>query len=56
MPDSDYPADCRDENLLAMCNTCHLRYDQVLHATHAWRTRRDRKAVGDLFPDGDNNA
>ena len=44
-----YPPDCRDENLLAMCNTCHLRYDQVLHATHAWATRRGRKASGDLF-------
>lgn len=44
-----YPPDCRDENLLVMCNTCHLRYDQVLHATHAWAKRRGRKASGDLF-------
>ena len=44
-----YPPDCRDGNLLAMCQTCHLRYDQVLHATHAWRTRRAGKAAGDLF-------
>ena len=44
-----YPPDCRDENLLAMCNTCHLRMDTVLHMEHAWRKRRKRKAVGDLF-------
>lgn len=44
-----YPPDCRDENLLAMCNTCHLRMDAVLHMEHAWRKRRDRKASGDLF-------
>jgi hypothetical protein len=36
--------------LLAMCNTCHLRMDMVLHWEHAWRNRRDRKASGDLFP------
>lgn len=44
-----YPPDCRPENLLMMCNTCHLRYDQVLHATHAWAKRRERKAMGDLW-------
>ena len=44
-----FKADCRDENLLAMCNTCHLRMDCVLHMEHAWRKRRDRKASGDLF-------
>lgn len=44
-----YPLDCRDENLLAMCQTCHLRYDQVLHATHAAATRRERKAIADMF-------
>lgn len=44
-----HPPDCRDENLFAACQTCHLRYDQVLHAEHSWRTRRERKASGDLF-------
>ena len=44
-----YPPDCRRENLLAMCQTCHLRYDAVLHMTHATRTRRERLAMGDLF-------
>ncbi len=47
-----YPPDCRDENLLALCNTCHLRMDAVLHMEHAWRKRRDRKASGDLFECG----
>lgn len=44
-----YPPDCRPENLLAMCQTCHLRYDQVLHATHAAATRRKDKAIHDFF-------
>jgi len=44
-----YPPDVRDENLLAMCNTCHLRYDHVLHVTHAWAKRRARRATHDLF-------
>lgn len=26
------PSDCRDENLKAMCQRCHLRYDRDLHA------------------------
>ena len=26
-----YKPDCRDENLLALCNRCHLRYDLNLH-------------------------
>ncbi len=36
------PADCRDENLRAMCQRCHLRYDQRMHQVHA-RETRDRK-------------
>jgi len=46
-----YPPDCRPENLLALCQTCHLRYDQVLHARNAHETRRARRASGDLFDD-----
>jgi 5-methylcytosine-specific restriction endonuclease McrA len=26
-----YPPDCRPENLMALCNRCHLRYDTMLH-------------------------
>ena len=44
-----YPADCRDENLMALCNTCHLRYDRVLHMTNIHAARRERMASGDLF-------
>ncbi len=43
------PADCRDENLMALCQTCHLRYDTVLHVTNAARARRERRACRDLF-------
>jgi hypothetical protein len=42
--------DCRDENLKAMCQRCHLRYDQDLHQRNARVTRRSKKAHGDLFP------
>ncbi len=37
-------ADCRDENLRAMCAPCHLRYDARMHAAHA---RDTRNAAGD---------
>jgi cytochrome c553 len=45
-PENNDPA-----NLLAMCQRCHSRYDAELHARNARRTRRARKAAGDLFPD-----
>lgn len=41
-------ADCRDENLKAMCQRCHLRYDMQLHMQHSRETRRARKAIGEL--------
>lgn len=37
------PAHCWPGNLKAMCQRCHLRYDQVQHMTNAHRTR-DRKS------------
>lgn len=43
------PADCRDENLKAMCQRCHLRLDSKLHQRNAAATRRGRRAVRDLF-------
>ena len=43
------PANNDDSNLLAMCQLCHLRYDKALHAQNASTTRREKKAVGDLF-------
>lgn len=33
------PANCEDDNLMAMCAPCHLRYDAQHHA----ETRRRRK-------------
>jgi hypothetical protein len=43
------PANCADENLKALCQLHHLRYDAKLHAENAGRTTRARKASGDLF-------
>lgn len=43
------PADCRPENLRALCQRCHLAYDADLHRANAAATRRARKAAGDLF-------
>lgn len=37
------PADCRPENLMAMCQRCHLRYDMTLHRHHAAQTRRRKR-------------
>lgn len=39
------PENCEADNLMAMCQRCHLAYDAEHHA----RTRRSRMAVGDLF-------
>lgn len=35
--------DVRDENLAALCQACHLRYDIKEHMQNAARTRRQRK-------------
>jgi len=42
------PEDCRPQNLKAMCQRCHLRYDQEHHQRNARETRRSRKAVAEL--------
>ena len=39
----------RDENLRALCQRCHLRYDAKHHAKNAARTRRTLKRNGELF-------
>lgn len=36
-------------NLAALCQKCHLAYDQDHHAANATATRRARKATGDVF-------
>ncbi len=42
------PENCAEENLLAMCQRCHLCLDAELHQRHARETRRGYKAIGDL--------
>lgn len=43
------PMDCRDENLKALCQKCHLTYDARHHARSAALTRyRMKKAAGQL--------
>jgi len=42
--------DVRDENLKALCQRCHLRYDIDHHQVNARKTRRAKKAHGELFP------
>ena len=39
------PQDCRPENLRAMCQRCHLRYDRTHHQVNARATRRNRLAM-----------
>jgi hypothetical protein len=36
------PENCGDDNLRAMCQRCHLRFDRDLHASTAAATRRAR--------------
>lgn len=36
-------SDNRSENLMALCNLHHLRYDAPLHAKHARETRRKKQ-------------
>ncbi len=36
-------------HLKHMCQRCHLSYDLPHHVANARRTRRNRKATGDLF-------
>lgn len=43
------PENCADDNLMALCQRCHLAYDHDLHQRNARDTRRRRKAAGDLF-------
>lgn len=43
------PTDNRPENLRALCQRCHLKWDAMLHKTNSYNTRRKHKAHGDLF-------
>jgi len=43
------PEDCTNENLKAMCQRCHLRYDSTHHQRNAAATRRAKKQNRELF-------
>ena len=43
------PENCADENLLFLCQRCHLRYDGEHHRQSAYKSRRKGRASGDLF-------
>jgi len=43
------PEDCSDENLLHMCQRCHLRYDAPMKAAGIKARARAQRASGDLF-------
>jgi hypothetical protein len=44
-----YPPDCRDANLVALCQRCHLTYDAKIHARNRAETLRRQMQTGDLF-------
>lgn len=43
------PENVGDDNLKAMCQRCHLRYDSEHHRANARATRHGRLAVRDMF-------
>jgi 5-methylcytosine-specific restriction endonuclease McrA len=43
------PENCTDENLKALCQRCHNRYDAPHRRKNAAATVRSKKALGDLF-------
>lgn len=43
------PEHCDDDNLRAWCQRCHLAYDHEHHQRNAYQTRRQGRAVADLF-------
>ena len=48
------PENCADDNLRALCQRCHLRYDAEHHQANARRTRHAKKAHRDLFDSHDS--
>lgn len=43
------PENCATDNLKAMCQRCHLRYDTAHHQRNAAATRRAAKQTRELF-------
>jgi len=48
------PEHCADENLKALCQRCHLAYDQQHHQRNAWLMRRAAKRTDELPLDIDS--
>lgn len=44
----DNPMNCADDNLLALCQRCHLTMDARMHAQHARVTRAAAKSKNNL--------
>lgn len=44
------PEDCRDENLAAMCQRCHLAYDRDHHAETRASTMEARRLAAGVVP------
>jgi len=42
------PSDCREKNVKAMCNRCHLRMDSIHHQENA-KITRDKKRGQETF-------
>ncbi|MBP0492223.1 hypothetical protein [Roseomonas indoligenes] len=47
------PENCADDNLLAGCQRCHLRYDAAHHAANAAASRRAALQTRDLLAQED---
>jgi len=43
------PENVADENLVSLCQRCHLAYDAAQHAATAARTRREQMQTLELF-------
>lgn len=43
------PENCSDDNLRALCQRCHLRYDKEHHAKNARETRKKKTRQTSLF-------
>lgn len=50
------PENCEPDNLKALCQRCHLRYDAEHHRANSHQTRRRAKAAGDLFEEAPDAA
>lgn len=43
------PEHCAETNLRALCQRCHLAYDHEHHQRTAYATRREGRAINDMF-------